>query len=694
MVPTGGGGAHTRAHLRIVVGVLTFRREQMLAELLPLLDREIATLRQQLDVPHSARVLVVDNDPDRSARETVAAHAGDVHTYAWEPEPGISSARNRVLTESGDDHLLVFIDDDERPRPGWLAALVRTHLDSGAGLVAGPVESVFLGEPDPFVVAGGFFERAHTRGLTTGTPIARAATNNLLVDLAAVRERGLRFDPDFNRSGGEDGVFTGSLTRSGVRAVWCAEAVVEDLVPAQRLTRDYVLHRTVTLAQTSVLAELRLRDRATERARVRLVAAVKELVRLLLGVVRTGRGLLTGRLEDQARGRRAIARAQGSLRACQGRWPVSYGVEPRRTAQNSPRRVRVYQSVRSAHLERFRELEPATVYYVDRSYDFEEGLLEGLDVRRCRSLPELARRLARSRVDELEVNEPLMVPGLKIAVVAATVVRLRGALGRGRPRVVTYAIENADPFVGLADVLGRRLPAYRVLSRVLVRLLDRIAFGTSMAQEVYQPHLAGFRGTSTVVPALPTPCRHCPPSGLREARPPVVVFVGAFNERKGIRALLEAWPLVRERAPGARLLVLGKGPLEDLVTAACATDPTIDLTIDPTRDQIHAAFRGAKVATLLSTPYRGWREQVGLPVVEALSHGCEVVTTDQTGLASWLVAHGHGVVPPEQPALAADAVVEALGARRDPQHVLDALPDRDGRLEADRWMFAPERGSR
>lgn len=693
MVPAGGAGSHARPHLKLVVGVLTFRRERMLADLLPLLDNEIVALRQDLGVPHSARVVVVDNDPDRSARETVAAHGGDVLTYAWEPEPGISAARNRVLTEAADDDVLVFIDDDERPRPGWLTALVRTHLDSGAGLVAGPVESVFLGEPDPFVVAGGFFERAHTSGLTTGTPIARAATNNLLVDLRAVRERDLRFDADFGRSGGEDGVFTGSLTRSGVKAVWCAEAVVEDLVPAQRLTRDYVLHRTVTLAQTSVLAELRLRHSAVERARVRLTAVVKELVRLLLGVLRTGRGILTGSLEDRARGRRSIARAQGSLHACRGRWPVTYGVEPVRRAGDA-RRVRVYQAVRSAHLERFRELEPATVLYVDRRYDFEEDLLDGLDIRRCGSLPELAWRIARSRVHELEVTEPLMIPGLKIALVATTVVGMKRALGGGRTRVVTYAIENADPFVGLADVLGHRLPVYRLFSRLLMRRLDRIAFGTSMARDVHAPYMDVFRGTSTVVPALPTPCGHCRPAGLGEQRSPVVVFVGALNERKGIRTLLEAWPLVRAHVPSARLLVLGKGALEDLVTAACASDPTIELTIDPTRDQIHAAFRRAKVSTLFSTPYRGWREQVGLPIVEALSHGCEVVTTDQTGLASWLQDHEHEVVPPLEPTPAAEAIVRALRSAREPGAVLAALPDRDGRLEADRWMFAPTSVSR
>jgi glycosyltransferase involved in cell wall biosynthesis len=359
-----------------------------------------------------------------------------------------------------------------------------------------------------------------------------------------------------------------------------------------------------------------------------------------------------------------------------------------RSSAGAPaRRARVYQSVRSAHLERFRVLAPAAVFFIDRSYDFETGLVEDLDVVPCRSPWELVRALVRADVDELEINEPLMVPGIKTALLAVLATALACRLRGRRLRVVTYAIENSDPFEHLGARLGRKAPLYRWACAYLVRRTDRLAFGTDMARDTYAPYLRRFRGTETVVHALPEPCPDCDLDTDRGTR---VVFVGAFDERKGVRSLLEAWPLLRRHVPDARLHVLGKGPLVELVQDAVDADDSIELTIDPSREQIHAALRSAKVGTLLSVPRKGWREQVGLPIVEALAHGCEVVTTSQTGLAPWLVGHGHRVLdaaPPSAVDVAA-ALATALADPRGPRAVVASLPARDGRLEADRWMWS------
>jgi glycosyltransferase involved in cell wall biosynthesis len=98
---------------------------------------------------------------------------------------------------------------------------------------------------------------------------------------------------------------------------------------------------------------------------------------------------------------------------------------------------------------------------------------------------------------------------------------------------------------------------------------------------------------------------------------------------------------------------------------------------------------------LASQPTAGWREQVGLPIVEGLAHGCRVVTTDQTGLAGWLREHadrGHRVVPAGgSGADLAAAVLAALTTPTGdgPGSVLADLPVRDGRLAADDWLFEP-----
>lgn len=312
---------------RLVVCVLTFRRERCLSRLLPLVVEQVGELDRRWPGTYDARVLVVDNDPSASAADVVAKLDDGRIAYVVEPVPGISAARNRALSESVADDLLVFIDDDETPRPGWLAALVATHSSYGAGAVAGRVVSEPEGQPDPFVVEGGYFERSHRATLVTGAAIVRAATNNLLLDLKAVRSSAVRFDERFGTSGGEDSLFTGQLHGAGVPMVWCAEAVVTDHVPTERLTREYAVRRTVSLACSGVHAELALLPSASARAAYRVRTAARELLRLTSGWSRAAYGIATRSLRHEARGVRSAARARGAIQALLGRWPSTYGRE-------------------------------------------------------------------------------------------------------------------------------------------------------------------------------------------------------------------------------------------------------------------------------------------------------------------------------------------------------------------------------
>ena len=106
------------------------------------------------------------------------------------------------------------------------------------------------------------------------------------------------------------------------------------------------------------------------------------------------------------------------------------------------------------------------------------------------------------------------------------------------------------------------------------------------------------------------------------------------------------------------------------------------MLLDPPREQIHRALRENSVLVLLPQ-----KEQLGLPILEALSHGCEVVTNSETGLAAWLAAHGHGVLPPDSSAEAvADAIAMALDRAALREGSLKDLPTTDQRIEADRWL--------
>ncbi|MFC6508089.1 glycosyltransferase family 2 protein [Promicromonospora citrea] len=314
---------------RLVVAVLTYRRPDRVAALVPLLVEQVADLARRGGPGVTASVLVVDNDPAGTGARAVddvrpAAGQDWPVTTVVEPEPGIAAARNRALRAGADHDLLVFVDDDEVPGQGWLRALWTTYRETGAHAVTGPVTSSYEVEPDPWVRAGGFYDRTHRAGLATGTVVRTAATNNLLLDLRAVRRAGLAFDPALGLSGGEDTHFTSALTAAGGRIVWCAEAVVSDVVPADRLTRDYLLARTAGLANSSARVALLLAPDRLARARVRARTLAAGLARGVLGAGQVALAAVRSDVGGDARGRRTLARSRGELLAVTGRVLLPY----------------------------------------------------------------------------------------------------------------------------------------------------------------------------------------------------------------------------------------------------------------------------------------------------------------------------------------------------------------------------------
>lgn len=289
----------------VTIGVLTFRRPDDLAALLPLLLDQAAAVEVE---GVAVDVLVVDNDPAGSGGPVVARWGGSRTRHVVEPTPGIAAARNRVLDEVTGD-LLVFIDDDERPHAGWLGHLLAAHERTGAVAVAGAVVSDFGGPLDPWVADGAFFRR---RRLPTDTPIDVAATNNLLLDVGAVRRAGVRFDAAFGLSGGSDTLFTRQLSAVGPMT-WCDEAVVTDSVPASRTTREWVLRRAFRSGNSASRVDLALATTPAARLVARLQAVRRGSPRLAGGLARWLAGAVLRSRVHRARGLRTACRGAGLL---------------------------------------------------------------------------------------------------------------------------------------------------------------------------------------------------------------------------------------------------------------------------------------------------------------------------------------------------------------------------------------------
>lgn len=142
-------------------------------------------------------------------------------------------------------------------------------------------------------------------------------------------------------------------------------------------------------------------------------------------------------------------------------------------------------------------------------------------------------------------------------------------------------------------------------------------------------------------------------SGRADA-PPTILMVGNDFPRKGGPTLLAAFARVREVHPGARLVLIGTDP------QIGAPPPGVEV-LGRVRDRaaVVAAYESADVFALPSV-----FDPLPLVVLEAMSFGIPVVTTDTCGVPDVITDGVDGVmVPPEGPEALADAL---LGLLADP----------------------------
>lgn len=311
--------------LLVCVAFATYRRPANLMTLVPAVLDQFEHLKRAAGDRFDTRLLIVDNDPEGTGRDAALQTRDERIRYVIEAAPGVTNARNRALAESTESDLLVFLDDDELPQSAWLVNLLRTKFQYHADVVSGPVHSVFDAPLDPWVKASDTYLRTHRAGLVTGSPITRAATNNLLLDLRRVRELGITFDSRFGLTGGEDSFFTGQLHQAGARMVWCAEAVVDDLVPASRANRRYNLQRRYSLSNASGRVDILLASDGLPRLRRRLVCMARGVGQVALGVGLTLSGHVGRSLKRRAYGERLVMGGAGVLAAS-----VSLAAEPYR----------------------------------------------------------------------------------------------------------------------------------------------------------------------------------------------------------------------------------------------------------------------------------------------------------------------------------------------------------------------------
>lgn len=218
------------------------------------LDRLVAAMRAQ-NCPIPFEILAVNNnstDGTLAVLGALAAQPGVPLRFVTEAEQGIVPARNRAIEESLANDILVFIDDDELPRPGLLTAACDAILNNGAQCAGGRVTVDFSEHPRPAWLEDellGFLAEVDHGDAAFWVADDRSPlwTANIAYDVRLFRENaGLRFDRRYNRvgadvGGGEDGIMFRSLLVQGVRIRYRPDMAVLHAVEPWRLRRAYFL---------------------------------------------------------------------------------------------------------------------------------------------------------------------------------------------------------------------------------------------------------------------------------------------------------------------------------------------------------------------------------------------------------------------------------------------------------------------
>lgn len=250
-----------------LVCVSTFRRPEQL-------NRFLTSVVSQLDASR-ALLVVIDNDPDASARAVVDSLLGPL-IYEHEPKPGIAATRNRALDVAitRDAEFVIFVDDDEWASDAWLSEMVKAARQSPAGVISGPVVTEYSDQLPRWIERYGFFQRTP---LPHGARPSSAATNNTLLKMRAWRDAGSpRFDDSYSETGGSDTDFFSRLHRSGTVIEFTRKPVVFEDVPNDRATFRWLTKRGVR----NGIVQARVRSSYRHRAAI----VVAGIARLFAGI--------------------------------------------------------------------------------------------------------------------------------------------------------------------------------------------------------------------------------------------------------------------------------------------------------------------------------------------------------------------------------------------------------------------------
>ena len=234
----------SRMHEKVTMAICTYNRASMLPALVD------AIRKQECSITFDT--LFINNNSTDNTEEilrNVAIAQGPDIRYVNEKQQGIVFARNRAIEECRDSEYLLFIDDDEIPRPGILQAAVDA-LQAGYDCVGGRVTVKLPDNKRPgwlkdnllgFLAEVDYGDKEfQIKDASTPVWTANIAYRTALFD------DGLKFSLRYNRQGkgvggGSDLVMFNELLKRKVKMMYCPDMIVDHYVEPWRLKRSYFI---------------------------------------------------------------------------------------------------------------------------------------------------------------------------------------------------------------------------------------------------------------------------------------------------------------------------------------------------------------------------------------------------------------------------------------------------------------------
>jgi len=160
---------------------------------------------------------------------------------------------------------------------------------------------------------------------------------------------------------------------------------------------------------------------------------------------------------------------------------------------------------------------------------------------------------------------------------------------------------------------------------------------------------------------VPPPWLTDPRDDVRESRAQrsTVLFLSRLHPVKNIELLLDAWPLIQERASGAQLFVAGDGDaayVRELRVRAEPLDGSVRFLGYIEGEAKRKLLADADLFVLPSL-----HENFGIAVLEAVASGLPVVVTPEVQLSHFVEKHSLGLVSQRSREALASTIVSALG---------------------------------